>query len=94
MLGDPLADVGNTRMEICHALRRGRGERLHSAYGALMPDLDMTALPHWDLYASLRHAGRMTDWGLLPADLARLRAGHRQFTGAALAQVAALPAQQ
>jgi hypothetical protein len=48
----------------------------------------MTALPHWDLYASLRHAGRMGDWGLRPADLERLQAGHQVFTAAALGQLA------
>ena len=94
VLGDPLADVGNTRMEIGMLFGEAAASDFTHAYRALMADLDMTALPYWDLYASLRHAGRMVDWGLMPADLARLRAGHRHFTGAALAQVAGLPAQQ
>jgi hypothetical protein len=29
----------------------------------------------------------MTEWGLTPADLARLQAGHREFTAAALARL-------
>ncbi len=94
VLGDPLADVGNTRMEIGMLFGAAAASDFTRAYRALMPDVDMTALPHWDLYASLRHAGRMGEWGLLPADLARLQAGHREFTGAALAQLAALPARQ
>jgi hypothetical protein len=56
-------------------------------YRELMPSLDRAALPYWDLYAALRHADRMTSWGLLPADLARLRAGHREFTATALAEI-------
>jgi aminoglycoside phosphotransferase (APT) family kinase protein len=91
VLGDPLADVGNARMEIFMLFGEAAASNFTHAYRALMPDLDMTALPHWDLYASLRHAGRMDDWGLEPADLARLQAGHQEFTSAALAQLAALP---
>jgi aminoglycoside phosphotransferase (APT) family kinase protein len=88
VLGDPLADVGNARMEICMLFGKAAASDFTHAYRALMPDLDMTALPHWDLYGSLRHAGRMDDWGLEPADLARLQAGHQVFTAAALGQLA------
>lgn len=35
-------------------------EDLTSQYRALMPDLDESALPHWDLYAALRPAGTVT----------------------------------
>lgn len=45
----------------------------------------MTALHHWDLYAALRHAGRMSEWGLAPGDQKRLEAGNREFVAAALA---------
>ena len=91
VLGDPVADVGSARMDIWMLFGEAAASNFTHVYRALMPDLDMTALPHWDLYASLRHAGRMDDWGLEPADLARLQAGHREFTSAALAQLAALP---
>jgi aminoglycoside phosphotransferase (APT) family kinase protein len=94
VLGDPLAEVGSARMEIGMLFGEAAARDFTHAYRALMPGLDMTALPHWDLYASLRHAGRMADWGLTPADLERLQAGHRQFTGAALALLGGLPVQQ
>jgi hypothetical protein len=45
----------------------------------------MTALRQWDQYASLRHAGRMSQWGLAPGDQQRLQAGHQEFVAAALA---------
>jgi len=89
-LGDPLADVGNARMELCMAFGADAAAAFTRQYCALLPGLDMTALPHWDLYAALRHAGRMQGWGLAPADLARLRAGHREFVAMTLAGPSAL----
>lgn len=86
--GDPLADLSLTRMELCMAFGTAAMRELTRAYRDLMPDLDMTALPHWDLFAALRHAGRMSGWGLAAADLARLRAGHRAFVAMALDQIA------
>jgi hypothetical protein len=59
-------------------------EDLTSQYHVLMPDLDMSALPHWDLYAALRPAGKVTSWGLSPPELTRVRAGHAEFAQSAL----------
>jgi aminoglycoside phosphotransferase (APT) family kinase protein len=87
VLGDPLADVANARMELTMAFSAAAATEFTRQYCELMPSLDLTALTHWDLYAALRHAGRMTGWGLAPPDLARLQAGHREFTTAALAQL-------
>jgi aminoglycoside phosphotransferase (APT) family kinase protein len=87
VLGDPVADVANTRMELTMLFSTAAATDFTRQYDELMPSLDRTALPHWDLYAALRHAGRMTQWGLTPADLARLQAGHREFTAAALARL-------
>ncbi|HEY7325543.1 MAG TPA: phosphotransferase [Streptosporangiaceae bacterium] len=86
--GDPLADLCLTRMELCMAFGTAAMHELTRAYRNHVPGLDMAALPHWDLYAALRHAGRMSAWGLAAADLARLRAGHRAYVAMALAQVA------
>jgi aminoglycoside phosphotransferase (APT) family kinase protein len=88
VLGDPVAEVANTRMELTMLFGAAMASDFTDQYRHLMPALDMSALPHWDLYAALRHAGRMTGWGLPPADLARLRAGHREFTLTALGQFA------
>ena len=58
----------NARMEIAMAAAMPRPRATSPAStGELMPALDLTALPHWDLYAALRHAGRMTGWGLTAA---------------------------
>jgi aminoglycoside phosphotransferase (APT) family kinase protein len=87
VLGDPVAEVANARMELTMLFSAAAARDFTCQYGELMPSVDLTALPHWDLYAALRHAGRMTEWGLTPADLARLQAGHREFTAAALARL-------
>jgi aminoglycoside phosphotransferase (APT) family kinase protein len=86
-VGDPLADLANVRMELTMAFGTAAASDFTRQYRELMPSVDLTALAHWDLYAGLRHAGRMTAWGLSPASLERLTAGHRAFTDAALARL-------
>lgn len=86
VVGDPLADVANARMELTMAFGSAAASEFTRQYAELMPSVDLTGRPNWDLYAALRHAGRMTEWGLSPDDLARLQAGHREFTAAALGQ--------
>jgi aminoglycoside phosphotransferase (APT) family kinase protein len=90
--GDPLADLANGRLEVAmlfgqHALRAFTG-----SYLARQPGLDLTALPHWDLYAALRPAGNMAGWGLEPGRLASMRAAHLDFTEQALGRLAGLAA--
>jgi aminoglycoside phosphotransferase (APT) family kinase protein len=87
-VGDPLADVGNGRMELCMAFGWAAAAEFTAAYQALLPGLDYWALPHWDRYAALRHAGRMDEWGLSDARRARLEAGHREFSAVTLGQLA------
>lgn len=90
VLGDPLHDVANTRMELCMAFGTYAAREFTRQYRELRPTTDMTALHHWDLYASLRHAGRMSEWGLTPGDRKRLEAGHQEFVAAALGSAVAL----
>jgi aminoglycoside phosphotransferase (APT) family kinase protein len=85
VLGDPLHDVANARMELCMAFGISVAREFTRQYRELRPMIDMTALREWDLYASLRHAGRMGQWGLASGDQKRLAAGHQEFVAAALA---------
>jgi aminoglycoside phosphotransferase (APT) family kinase protein len=85
-VGDPLADVANARMELTMAFSAAAASDFTRHYAELAPSVDLAALPNWDLYAALRHAGRMGEWQLSPEDLERLRSGHREFTAAVLAQ--------
>jgi hypothetical protein len=48
-------------------------EGITSQHRALMPDLDVSALSRWDLYAALGSAGTVTGWGLSRSGLARAR---------------------
>ncbi len=82
--GDPLADLGNARLELTMLFGAVAAEDFTSGYSASMPGLDVTALPWWDLYAALRPAGKLAGWGLPQAELDRFRAGHREFTKSAL----------
>ena len=77
--GDPVADLANARMEICIGYGQTAAAEFTSQYAALRPSVDLSTLPHWDLYAALRHTGRIGGWGLPAADLSRLQAGHREF---------------
>ena len=86
VVGDPLADVANARMELTMAFGAAAASDFTRHYEELAPSVDLAALPSWDLYAALPHAGRMGEWQLSPEDLERLRSGHREFTGAVLAQ--------
>ena len=91
VLGDPLTDLGTARMEIWMAFGAAAAAQFTSQYCELRPDVDLAALPHWYLYAALRHAGRMSEWGLSAAELASLQAGHHEFAAAALAAAPAWP---
>jgi aminoglycoside phosphotransferase (APT) family kinase protein len=77
--GDPVADLGNARMEICIGYGPAAATEFARQYCALRPAVDLRTLAQWDLYAALRHAGRMGTWGLPAAELARLQGGHREF---------------
>jgi len=60
-LGDPLADVANSRLEILWAFG---GEAMPEFTGIFqsMSHVDSTDLPYWDLAATLRPAGKFTGW--------------------------------
>jgi aminoglycoside phosphotransferase (APT) family kinase protein len=85
-VGDPLADLGNGRMELCMLFGWPAAAAFTAAYQTVLPGLDFRTLAHWDLYAALRHTGRMDEWGLSDAARARLEAGHREFSAIALDQ--------
>jgi aminoglycoside phosphotransferase (APT) family kinase protein len=84
--GDPVADLGNARMEICIGYGAAAATEFARQYCALRPGVDLSTMLHWDLYGALRHAGRMGTWGLPAAELARLQAGHREFVAMIMAE--------
>lgn len=82
--GDPLADLANARLEITMALGQESTQEFTRHYCSLMPSIDDTNLPLWELCAALRLVGRMSSWGLGPARLKQLQDGHRAFVRQAL----------
>ncbi len=81
MLGDPLADLGKSRLEVLWALGEGALEWYTAAYQARNPALDYSALPFWDLWGALRLA-HFAKWSTADV-VARRRAQYERFIGMA-----------
>lgn len=54
MLGDPLGDLGKSRLEMLWALGEAAMDLYTEAYKARNPGLDYSSLPFWDLWGALR----------------------------------------
>jgi aminoglycoside phosphotransferase (APT) family kinase protein len=61
-LGDPLADLGNSRLELLWALDMDAMQVFTRVYQINMPHLNYDQLPYWDLFAALRPMGKLSDW--------------------------------
>ncbi len=86
-IGDPLADLGNARLEILMHHGNGAMDEFTRRYHGLLPQLDLGSLPYWDLYAALRPTGQMNSWGLPEAQLEQFRAAHRTLVKDALSRL-------
>jgi aminoglycoside phosphotransferase (APT) family kinase protein len=62
-LGNPLADVANSRLELLWALGIDAMRSFTYHYQSLT-DIEFSNLPYWDLYTSLRRISQITEWGL------------------------------
>jgi aminoglycoside phosphotransferase (APT) family kinase protein len=82
-VGDPLADLGNTRLELLWAFGWDAMQRFTEVYRS-MSDLNYTALPYWDLWAALRPASKISAWAGNVTREAAMRAAHRLFVAQAL----------
>jgi aminoglycoside phosphotransferase (APT) family kinase protein len=60
-VGDPLADVGNSRLEILWAFGVEGMQSFTQQYQA-MAAIDFTSLPYWDLCAALRPIAKIGEW--------------------------------
>ena len=84
MLGDPLADLGKSRLEMLWALGAAAMRRYSAQYLALNSALDRGALPFWDLWG----AARLSHFATFAADAdaaRRMRRQYERFVDAALA---------
>jgi aminoglycoside phosphotransferase (APT) family kinase protein len=78
-LGDPLADFANCRLEILWAFGIEAMNDFTHQYKSRMPTIDFSNLPHWDLYAALRLASNISEWGLDESTEKRMRERYKWF---------------
>ncbi len=84
-IGDPLADLANSRLELLWAGGVGAMEQFTQRYQSLT-SIDLTNLPYWDLCAALRPAKNMASWGLDDPAERSMREGLRWFIRQAIAK--------
>ncbi len=78
-LGDPLADVANSRLEILWAFGIDAMGSFTQQYQSTTI-IDFTNLPYWDLCAALWPIDQIAQWGLDEATERIMRERHRWFT--------------
>lgn len=86
-VGDPLADLGNTRLELLWAFGADAMSQFTTRYQS-KTTIDFTNLPYWDLCAALRPAGKLGEWGLEAQTEQTMRERHHWFVSQAFAQLA------
>jgi aminoglycoside phosphotransferase (APT) family kinase protein len=84
VIGEPLADLANGRLEILWALGSAAMDMFTQGYLERMPEIDATNLPIWDLWADLRLAPRTPEWAPDQRTLGLVREKHGQFIAQAL----------
>ena len=77
-VGDPLADLAISRLEILWALGVEAMNAFTKHYQS-MTAIDFTNLPYWDLCAALRRAPQISEWGLDDVTEQRMREEYRWF---------------
>lgn len=77
-LGDPLADLANSRLEMLWAFGSEAMQRFTEHYQSLHA-LDWANLPYWDVWAALRPIGKMDAWDDDPRARQIRRERHRWF---------------
>jgi aminoglycoside phosphotransferase (APT) family kinase protein len=87
-VGDPLADLGNCRLELLWAFGPDAMHDFTAHYQSLTT-VAPGNLPYWDLCAALHPCGRLSEWGLDAATEQRMRAQHASFVEQALDALAA-----
>jgi aminoglycoside phosphotransferase (APT) family kinase protein len=87
LLGDPLSDLGKSRLEVLWAFGVEAMHDYTAQYQATMPTLDYRTLPYWDLAAALRPIGKITGWAGDETKAAAMRDRHQWFVTRAFARL-------
>lgn len=78
MLGDPLADLGKSRLEILWALGEEAMRLYTEHYFRLNPQLQPATLPFWDLWGAAR-LSHFPSFAAAPTQIPQMRAGYEAF---------------
>ncbi len=89
MIGDPLADLGKSRLEMLWALGDEAMSLYTGYYLALNPALDASALPLWDLWGASR-LQHYPSFASDPGDIPQMRAQYEAFVDDAIRQLNAV----
>ena len=87
-IGDPLADVANSRLEILWAFGIRAMHTFTHLYKSMM-NINFSNLPYWDLWTVSKSAFQISNWGLDKSTETEMRQGLKLF--AQQAYGAALP---
>ena len=87
-LGDPLADLANSRLEVLWAYGVKAMQRFTDHYRS-QSSINIANLPYWDLYAALETIHKIGTWGLDPKAEEKMRARQHWFTSRALEGITA-----
>lgn len=89
MLGDPLADLGKSRLEILWALGATAMKAYSARYLQLNRKLNAAALPFWDLWGAAR-LSHFASFAPEPDKIPTMRSQYEAFVGAAICRLKAL----
>ena len=89
MLGDPLADLGKSRLEVLWALGPKALTVYTAAYLALNQNVNATALPFWDLWGAFR-LSHFSSFAPAPDRIPKMRAQYEAFVADATARLESL----
>jgi aminoglycoside phosphotransferase (APT) family kinase protein len=81
-VGDPLADVANSRLEILWAFDIDAMQNFTQHYQSTAP-INFANLPIWDLFAALRPAFKIDEWADDDVAAQRMRERHKVFVAQA-----------
>jgi aminoglycoside phosphotransferase (APT) family kinase protein len=87
-LGDPLADLANTRLELLWAFGIEAMDTFTRDYASITI-VNFTNLPYWDLCAALRHAMKSAEWSTYEFDEEIMRQRYNFFISQAFKKLRA-----
>ncbi|QOS92798.1 aminoglycoside phosphotransferase family protein [Brevibacillus sp. JNUCC-41] len=85
-IGDPLADLANSQLEISYHFGMQAMDDFTHQYKSMMPELNFTNLPFWQLFAALR-LSTFPEWGLEKSKENSWRKRHESFVRQAINQI-------